>query len=318
MWKNKKYNEIKNKVDDKILELTANKNDVIQEAVNDLVKSGGKRLRPVLVILASKFGEIEENKIYNIAAGVEIIHMSTLIHDDIIDEAEIRRGEVTAQKKFGKKMAVFIGDYLISRTLDVFEDNLSKKSRKKLNKVVRLICEGEIKQFQNKNNLEISKLDYFRRIRKKTALLFALSMYLGAYESGVRGKEFHHLYNFALEMGMAFQIEDDLLDFTGESNVVGKKLGQDLKSGIYTLPIILLLENKEYEEEIKFLLKLENEEQDIKRIFELIDKSNMIKKSRNIAKKFVNKAQAHLQELPDNKTKKILLKIMNKQINRKY
>ena len=318
MWKNKKYKEIKNKVDERILKITANKNEVIQESVTDLVNAGGKRLRPILVILASKFGEIEEKRIYNIAAGIEIIHMSTLIHDDIIDEADLRRGEKTTHKKFGKKMAVFIGDYLISRTLDIFEENLSKKSRQKLNKVVSLICEGEIKQFQNKNNLEISVLDYFRRIRKKTALLFGLSMYLGAYESGIRGKDFHHIYNFALEMGMAFQIEDDLLDFTGDKNLTGKNIGQDLETGIYTLPVVLLLNDEKYNKKIKRLLKVKNKNLDKRKILALINKANTIEKSREVAEKFVKKANYHLDELPDNKTKKFLLKIMERQIDRRF
>jgi len=318
VWKNKKYKDIKNKVDERILKITANKNEIIQEAVTDLVNAGGKRLRPILVILASRFGEIEDEKVYNIAAGIEIIHMSTLIHDDIIDEADLRRGEKTTHKRFGKKMAVFIGDYLISRTLDIFEDNLSKKSRKKLNKVVSLICEGEIKQFQNKNNIEISTLDYFRRIRKKTALLFGLSMYIGAYESGIRGKKFNHLYNFAIEMGMAFQIEDDLLDFQGKEDVTGKNVGKDLESGIYTLPVVLLLNNKKTKEKTKEILRNENKVIARKKIIELINKYDMIGESRSIAEKFVKKAKNNLKELPDNKTRKFILKIMERQIDRRY
>jgi len=318
VWKDRKYKQMKNKIDNRILEITANKNKIIQEAISDLVNGGGKRLRPILVVLASHFGEIEEEKIYNIAAGVEIVHMSTLIHDDIIDEAELRRGEITAQKKYGKKMAVFIGDYLISKTLDIFEDNLSKKSRQKLNKVVSLICEGEIKQFQNKNNLDISVLDYFRRIRKKTALLFGLSMYLGAYESGIRGKNFYHLYNFALEMGMAFQIEDDLLDFTGDKKLTGKNLSKDLESGIYTLPIVLLLNDEKNSKKMKKLLEVKNKNLNKEKIIDLINEEKTIEKSRSIAENFVKKAKHHLEQLPDNKTKKFLLKIMKKQINRRY
>lgn len=103
MWKNRKYKELKNKVEQRILKITKNNNELIQEAISDLVNADGKRLRPILVILASRFGEIEEEKIYNIAVGIEIIHMSTLIHDDIIDEADLRRGKETAQKNMVKK-----------------------------------------------------------------------------------------------------------------------------------------------------------------------------------------------------------------------
>ncbi|MGM0411584.1 MAG: polyprenyl synthetase family protein, partial [Bacillota bacterium] len=282
MWKKKKYKKIKEEIDENILIITQNNSSLIQESINDLVKSGGKRLRPLLVLLASKFGNIEKNKIYEIAAGIEIFHMSTLVHDDIIDKASIRRGAETAQKKFGNKMAVFIGDYLLSKTLEIFEKNLSSHSKKKLSKIVRLICEGEIAQHNNKFNYNLTVVDYFRRIRKKTALLFAYSMYLGAYESNVRGKKLHHLYNFGLEMGMAFQIEDDLLDFSGDKDLAGKKVNQDLKNGIYTLPVILLLEDEKERKKIISLL----DEKKYSEIIITINKKNKVAESRKFVKKF--------------------------------
>ena len=314
-----KYETAVKEIDKKIIEVTQTNNKLISEAVTDLVASGGKRLRPIMVGLASSFGKVEEEKILEIAAGIEILHMATLVHDDIIDEAELRRGEVTAQKRYGKKMAVFIGDYLLSSINSVFERQLSSASRVKLNKIVRMICEGEIKQFQNKYNYNITINQYLKRIRRKTALLFGLSTYLGAYESKVKDKKLHHLYNVGLEMGMAFQIQDDILDFTGNKEVVGKKLGQDLISGVYTLPVILLLHNEEYRKKVINIVsdksKLEN---DFDYLANMISDSNVLEQSKELARRFIDKARYHLEELPENEAKDYLHKIIDKQLGRKF
>ena len=314
MWKEMKYKKIKKDIDQKILDITHNRNSLIQESVTELVESGGKRLRPLLVILASKFGSAEKNKIYEIAAGIEIFHMSTLVHDDIIDDASIRRGSKTVQKKFGNKTAVFIGDYLLSKSLELFERNLSSHSKKKLSQIVRLICEGEITQHTNKFNYDLTVVDYLKRIRRKTALLFSYSMYLGAYESGLRGEMLFHLYKFGLELGMAFQIEDDLLDFSGKEELTGKKVNQDLQNGIYTLPLIMLLEDKKERFKTISLLNDEN----FSEIIKLIHKNNKVEESRSLVKKFIFRARKHLSQLPDNRVKKELSKIIDKQLKRKY
>lgn len=314
MWKEKKYKKIKKEIDNKILSITQNKNSLIQDSIDDLVKSGGKRLRPLLVLLASEFGDIEKDKIYKIAAGIEIFHMSTLVHDDIIDDASIRRGSETVQKKHGNKMAVFLGDYLLSKSLEIFEENLSSISKKKLSKMVRLICEGEITQHTNKFNYDLTIVDYLKRIRKKTALLFSHSMYLGAYESNVRGKDLYHLYKFGLEMGMAFQIEDDLLDYNGKKDIAGKKTNQDLKNGIYTLPVLLLLEDEnERLKTINFLKENKNSE-----VLKLVHKKNKIKESRKLVKRFIFRARNQLNQLPANRVKKELSKIIDDQLKRNY
>src|SRR5690554_4239533 len=136
---------------------------MLDTAVNDLVNGGGKRVRPLLLILAGEFGDGDNNKLLPIAAGVEFLHMATLIHDDIIDEAELRRGKVTAQEKFGKNVAVFVGDFLLSKAYTLFANYLSRESLLRLNKVVNLVCIGEIDQFEGKYNTDLSINDYLKR-----------------------------------------------------------------------------------------------------------------------------------------------------------
>ena len=183
----KLYQKIRKELNENILEITKSKRPIINQAVEDLINGGGKKLRPFLMFLAASFGDYDKEKLLQLGSGVELLHMASLVHDDIIDNAELRRGKKTAQKKFGKKEAVFIGDFLLSRTFDIFFEYLDAATLRKMNKNVRLLCEGEIEQSEKRFDLQIGMKDYYRRIRHKTALLFALSSYLGAYVSGIRG-----------------------------------------------------------------------------------------------------------------------------------
>ena len=305
------------KINKQIHEITDSNYSLINTATSDLVSGGGKRLRPLILILSASFNKFNENKIIKLAAGIEILHMSTLVHDDIIDEAKIRRNQQTAQKKFGKDMAVFLGDYFLSRVFNIFVSNLSKKSLTKLSKIMKLLCEGEIGQYQNKYNTEITLPQNLKRIRPKTALLYALRTYVGAYESGMRNKPLYHLYNFGLNLGMAFQIKDDLLDFEGKENILGKDEKQDLKEGIYTLPIILLIQNQKNNQIQKILKKDNLTVDDITYISQQV-KNKSMEKSKTIMQKFIDKAKQHLQALPDHKAKQYLEEIINTQSIRKY
>ena len=290
---------------------------ILDTAVQDLIEGGGKRLRPLVLILASRFGEHNEEKLLSMATGIELLHMATLVHDDIIDEARLRRGRITAQEKFGNDVAVFVGDYLLTRSYSLFIDNLSQHSLLKLNKVVKMVCIGEIRQYEEKYNLDLSLLDYFKRIRRKTALLFAISSYIGAYEAGVRGKNLYHLYKFSLEMGMAFQIQDDLLDFIGKEDRIGKENNQDLTAGIYTLPLILLLRNEKYGQKTREVLeKKDLTIEDIALIQEMIRESGVLDLSRGYAERFVERARKNLAFLPDNVAKKDIEFILNLQVQR--
>ncbi|MFW6001173.1 MAG: polyprenyl synthetase family protein [Halanaerobium sp.] len=252
----KYYKKIVKKIDENIKSITVSNRAIINYAVDDLIKGGGKKLRPFLLFLAASFGDYDKKVLLDLGSGIEILHMASLVHDDIIDNAELRRGQKTAQKKFGEKEAVFIGDFLLTKTFDVFFEHLDKDTLKRISKNIRFICEGEIEQAEKAFDFQITIKDYFKRIRHKTALLFALSSYLGAYVSGIRGKKLNILYKFGLEIGMAFQIKDDILDFEGEEKHTGKRSAQDLRKGILTLPVILLLKKEKYREKYRFLLKI--------------------------------------------------------------
>ena len=314
----KLYQKISSELNENIIEITKSKRPIINQAVEDLINGGGKKLRPFLMFLAASFGDYDEEKLLQLGSGIELLHMASLVHDDIIDSAELRRGQQTAQKKFGKKEAVFIGDFMLSRTFDIFFEYLDKETLKKMNKNIRLLCEGEIEQSEKKFDFKIGIRNYYRRIRHKTALLFALSSYLGAYVSGVRGRRLKVLYKLGLELGMAFQIQDDLLDFEGDEKDTGKLLGQDLKEGVITLPVILLLNKDEYRNKYAEYNKTILDDKIVEEIIADVKKSGVLEESREILLVFIKRVKKYLAQLPDNKAKTKLKKLIEVQVQRKF
>lgn len=317
--KDKYYKKIVKKIDNRIYSITSSHRKIINEAVKDLVNGGGKRLRPLMMFVSASFGDYNKEKLLDLGAGLEILHMASLIHDDIIDDANLRRGNITAQSKFGKNTAVFIGDFLLSRTFGIFSTHLNSDMLKKMNKIVRLICEGEIEQAEKKFDFNINKRDYLKRIRRKTALFFGFATFLGAYISNIKGKKLNTLYKLGLEIGMAFQIQDDILDFTGKESETGKKLGRDLKSGVITLPVIYLLQDEKYRLKYKNLINGKNiNEKELNLLIKDVKESDSIKKSKEFLKKFILRVEKHLNNLPNNKAKKRMKKIVDFQIDRNY
>ena len=314
----KLYQKICNELNKNILEIAKSKRPIINQAVEDLIKGGGKKLRPFLMFLSASFGDYDKEKLLQLGSGIELLHMASLVHDDVIDNAELRRGNETAQKKFGKKEAVFIGDFLLSRTFNIFFEYLDKNLLRKMNKNVRLLCEGEIEQSEKRFDFQIGIRDYYRRIRHKTALLFALSSYLGAYVSGIRGKRLNVLYKLGLEIGMAFQIQDDLLDFEGNEKDTGKLLAQDLKEGVITLPVILLLNKDEYRNKYAEYNKTILDDKIVEEIIADVKKSGVLEESRDILHVFINRVKKYLVQLPDNKAKRKLKKLIEVQVERKF
>lgn len=280
---------------------------LISSAVSDLVRAGGKRIRPAIAILSGKAVGQRINKLIPIAASMEIIHMATLVHDDIVDDSELRRGMPTVQSRYGKDVAVFTGDYLFSKAFMVISQYADRSSLKGFAHAVKRICEGEIEQYQSRYSLDVSLLKYLRRIKRKTGMLMALSCVAGAAGKNVNQKLIRKLGAYGMYLGMAFQITDDILDFTGDQKKVGKPVGNDVRQGVYTLPLIYALEHSNNKEELHNILKkCKYDNDDIARIVEIVRQSGGIEYSKSLADRFVIKGKRCLDGLKDSVYKEAL------------
>lgn len=315
-----KYPEIKKeliKVQEMMEENARCKDKVIEASIKDLIQSGGKMIRPGFAVIASKFGNYVPERTRAMATVVEMFHMATLVHDDVIDDSKLRRGKETVQSKYGKEYAVYIGDYLFCVCFKILASTASLHSIQIDSKAMSKICLGEVEQLNSRFQKEVSVKNYLKRISGKTAELFALSLYIGAAESDCDKKLSRLFWNIGHNIGMAFQIIDDLLDYTGTETQLGKEAGHDLRDGIYTLPLIYALENKP-EDLIVLLEKEELSIEDIQKIIKLTHEYGGIDKARALAKKYTNKAYSFMKRLPDNEYKVMLQEITGELLDRAY
>ncbi len=226
--------------------------------------------------------------------------MATLVHDDIIDDADIRRGIPTVQAKWGKDMAVFTGDFLLTRSFSLITQNVELENMHKLSNAMKAICEGEIDQYQQRYNLDISINAYLKRIARKTALLFALSCRVGAEESKCSPRDVWNLWQFGKNVGMAFQIVDDLLDFAGNAQIVGKPLMADFASGVFTLPIIYAARDSWYKKKLKEIIEAGQFTQDeLQCVQKWVHESGAIGHTEKLAHRYINRAINNLKALPE-------------------
>ena len=267
---------------------------VFNQAQVRLLNAGGKRIRSLLFLISSQTENSKDSlsdKYIGIAAAIEILHMATLVHDDIVDQAKLRRGEPSALEEFGSEPALFIGDYFLSKAYNLFFKNLSIDSLNFLSDKLPEICAGQMSEFNNRYNYEISIRDYLKQVRRKTGLLFGIATYTGAVEAGVSRVEAAHYYRFGLALGMAFQIQDDLLDFIEDVEKLGKPPLQDIRQGIYTLPVILLMRDSGKQDEFKKLVLKEK----YGAVLELLQTEGMIAQARKFEKRFFDRAWAELE-----------------------
>lgn len=206
-----------------------------------IISSGGKRLRPILTILAGKSLGYDDDKLYSLAAMVEFIHTSTLLHDDVVDESELRRGRKTANNVFGNAAAVLVGDFLYTRAFQLMVDSGSLKILQVMANATNIIAEGEVMQLMNIGNTEISEDRYLQVIQYKTAKLFEAAAQVGAILAGATLEQEQALKEYGMHIGTAFQIIDDVLDYSGSVDEIGKNVGDDLAEGKPTLPLIYLM-----------------------------------------------------------------------------
>ena len=303
---------------EKELEETIQANStLLRQASLQLLKAGGKRIRPVFVLLGGKFGNYDINVIKNVAVSLELIHMASLVHDDVIDDAELRRGQPTIKARYDNRIAMYTGDYIFARALELMTEIDNPLAHQILSETIVELSVGEIEQIKDKYNFDQNLRNYLLRIKRKTALLIAASCQLGAVVSGVPQEDHSKLYRFGYYVGMSFQITDDVLDFTGTEKELGKPAGGDLLQGNITLPVLYAMEDEYILSKVKTVHEGMGRDE-LEEVLKLIQDSGALEKSLELSNRYLDKALAILDELPPNKAKKSLRDIAKFIGKRKY
>lgn len=270
------------------------------EPSGHLLGAGGKRLRPAFVLLSGKFFNFRLDRAGAIAAAIELIHMASLVHDDVIDGATTRRGLPTVSARWGEAVALYTGDYLLARALGVTASLGNREITRVLSKVSLRMCEGEIEQIESAGRVDLGLRTYLKRINRKTAMLISACCLIGALCSDAPREQARCLQRFGYYLGMAFQITDDLLDFTGSEAVFGKPVGSDLRQGIITLPVYFALGKPGFGQRLAELLRKKvKEERDWLEAGELVCQSGALENTRQFSNWYLNRARRELTRLPD-------------------
>lgn len=279
---------------------------LLSEASTHLLKAGGKRIRPVFVLLGGMFGQYDLEQLKHIAVPLELIHMASLVHDDVLDNATMRRGQLTVKSKWDNRIAMYTGDYIYAKALRMATTLRNPDIHRVLATAMVEMCLGEMEQIRDFFNVDQSVRTYFLRIRRKTALLLAISCQLGAMAAGASKEHSELLYKFGYNVGMAFQIRDDLLDLLGSEKQIGKPPGSDMKQGNITLPVILALRETVIRDELLAqIAKIKESDGTASTAcaIELIRGSEGIRSAEQLVEKYIHKAMLALNALPANTAK---------------
>ena len=311
-----------NSINTLILEKLDSSVPLIQEIGKYLILSGGKRLRPLLT--TSCFHILNNQSLKNVnhiglAAAVEFIHAATLLHDDVVDLSKDRRGNLTANEVWGNKTSVLVGDFLFSRSFQLMTKYGNMETLKILSDTSVVISEGEVLEISNDKNLEMNQDTYFQIINGKTASLFSAACQVGGISGGAKDNEHQALKSFGTNFGMAFQLIDDAIDYSSNSNIMGKNIGDDFKEGKITLPIILAY-GRSNNEEKKFLQNVisnpKEDQKNFKLTKELLIKYKCIEDTLIRANHFADVAIDSLSIFNDNEYKEALIKLIDTSIKR--
>lgn len=310
------------KTDQLILEFSAGKSPLIKEISNHLILSGGKRIRPILLILASKLCDEEFKNYHNLAAAIELIHSATLLHDDVVDNSDIRRGKKTANAIWDNKASILVGDFVFAVSFQLMVKSNNLKVLDLLAKTSSIMADGEVMQLENSSDVKISLKTYFEIIFGKTAALFSAACEASALNCNQSEEKTVALKNFGKDLGILFQIVDDILDYAPNSKI-DKNIGDDFFEGKVTLPIIKTYESASDPDkktiENLFLQNLEskeNKQENLDEILQLIKKYQGIEKSYDLAMKYQESAKNSLAIFPDSIYKNYMLEILNYCISR--
>lgn len=307
-------------VEEKMKEILNGVLPLASEVGEYLLMGGGKRIRPLLAILCSKIAGYSGEKSSILACSIESIHTASLLHDDVVDGASLRRGRPSANSIWGNQIAILVGDFLFSNALRLANSLQNQKILDALSTATTGMTESELLQLSKKGDPEISEEDYMRIIKGKTALLMSAACRSGALLKDISQEKEEALASFGLKLGLAFQIADDILDYMAEEELLGKGLGKDIEEGKITLPLIYLFREASHNEveKIKTIIKAENlTRSDLAYILELLTKYGSIVKSYEKASAILKEAKAELDIFEDSMEKTALLTISDYSLRRR-
>lgn len=311
-----KYASELKRVEEELLKIFNSDVFLIPSIGRHIISSGGKRIRPLFLLLSADLCGYKDSKRWLLGAIIEAIHTASLLHDDVIDGADTRRGKTASHVLWGNPVVILVGDYLYSNALKLAVSLKNQKIMEALSEATTRMTEGEILQLHKTADPEITEDEYFKIISAKTGVLISAACRIGGILAGVSDKAENALANFGLKTGIAFQMADDILDYTANQGELGKKLGKDLEEGKITMPLIQLLkkagesERKEIERIITRSSK-NIELSENSHIIELFEKYNSINTSLKIANSIVQDAKAELDSFPDSTEKRAIIEMAN-------
>ena len=326
---NNSYFDLKKSVDEKLVLVeekikTKLNSDVglVQKMTNYHIQTGGKRLRALLTLGSAKLcNYLKGGRDINLAACVELIHEATLMHDDVIDFSSVRRGKKTINSIWGNQSSILVGDYLLSRCFEMMVEDGNLEVLKLLSSTSSKIAQGEILQLQHKGDIDMLEETYLKIISTKTAVLFSASTKVGAILANKKNNEKDALEFYGKNLGLTFQIADDILDYNSELKLFGKKIGNDFYEGKITLPVILLsqqINNIEKQSLKDIFKKNKRSENDLKFTLDLILKYKIIKQCYKKAEHFISLASSSLSIFPDSEEKRVLENLTTFSLERSF
>ena len=286
-------------------------------AMNHIVRAGGKRLRPALVILSARLGDAQPDHVYNTAMGIEFIHTATLVHDDLIDDAETRRGMATIHALLGANPAIIVGDYYFAKGANLTAAIGMPVIDVIISRAVMTICMGELLQLTSKRDYEQTVEQYYRKIERKTAALLAASCHCGGIVAHLDETRAQALERFGHHLGMAFQIADDVLDYTASAEQIGKPVGADLRQGTITLPLMYAMRDPSLGPRLHAILDDQPTEQGYDEVVRLVRESPAVRQAEKHAHEFADRAQAELRAFPPSESRTVLEKVCDYVVERR-
>ncbi|MGP1255514.1 MAG: polyprenyl synthetase family protein [Kiloniellales bacterium] len=294
---------------------------LIPQLAGHIVAAGGKRLRPMLTLAAARLCDASAQRQYALAACVEFIHTATLLHDDVVDDSHLRRGLETANAVWGNKASVLVGDFLFSRAFQLMVADGSLVVLKLLSDASATIAEGEVHQLMTANDTATDEQAYLEVIEAKTAALFSAACEIGAVVADRPESEQQALRSFGLNFGNAFQLVDDILDYSAEQQALGKTIGDDFREGKITLPLVLAFARGSDEEKAfwrRCVEDLEQRDGDLEQAIALMQRHDALHDSKDRARRYAEQARRDLAAFPNNPAKHALLQAIDFCVERLY